>query len=279
MDSVSSTIESISTDLVTNSKSLTIRTKKTASTTKIKNTTNNYEDESFESDNTYSDTFESVTELTKSNKSTLSGTESSSYDSDESFMDSLNQNDLKNLKQCDYVKYIKIKLKLKERMRQQLKQDDKKFDKTQMEKLLCRAMNYGNKKETIIQNELACEVRPELINRLKTFNSIQQIKNQHLKKIEDFGQNVRLDFENNSNTKSQRALLPIEVITNDLYYKLKCDQVRRKISENHKRQHDVFYTDSIMMIAELARTLPKHSDPPEEIWNQLMKPLNEQLNK
>ena len=189
-----------------------------------------------------------------------------------------NQNDLNNLKQVDYVRYIKIKLKLKERMHLTLKQEDNKFNKTQVEKLLCRAIKYGNKDETTSQNELTCEVRPELINRLKTVNSIQQIKNEQLRKIDSFGQNVRLDFEDNS-TRSQRALLPIETIANDLYYKLKCDQVRRKISENHKRHHELFYTDSIMLIAELARTLPKHSDPPEKIWSQLMKPLNDQLKQ
>lgn len=217
----------------------------------------------------YDDTFDTITE--------------SSIDSDESLLDESNIKEFEKLKKNDYIRYIKIKCK-KERRSQNKKVQKKiyeseSFNKLQIQKLIAKAKNSTCNKNIKIEEktDTGMRINPEVINRLTTLNSIQRIKDDQLNKIDRLGQDIQLDFLYNHETRelddNQSSLLPIKDITKGVYFQNKIDRINNKLIENKIAEHEAFYSDGIIMIGNLASTLPKHSDPPEMIWNQLMQPF------
>ena len=280
-------------------------------TTKIKTETHfneSYDSEGFETDNstttstrtstttTISSTIDSSSFISDSKSSSLSTLEASSsvstsnyddtfetitprIDSDETFINELDSEKFDNLKKTDYVKYIKIKCKLEQRALKSRKQtkEKKNFDKAQIQRLVHRILDKKSDKEHLPEDK---SINPQVINRIKTINSVHKIKNDQLKRIDDFGKNVYMDFmysyEKLDVDNNQNALAPIKDLTKELYFQKKCERVRNKQIEEKIARHQEFYSDGLMLIGDLAATLPKHGDDPEYIWKQLLKPLNEQ---
>ena len=150
----------------------------------------------------------------------------------------------------------------------------------QVEKCIMRAINSSkNRHNYDVKRELNFKIKSEVVNRLKTKNLIQKIKDDQLKKIDSLGKSLHLDFnqsyEPTDSDAKKTALLPIKDISERLYYKKKFNHIRNKLTEEKIAEHEIFYSDGLMMIGYLAATLPKHSDSPEHIWEQLLKPLTE----
>lgn len=209
----------------------------------------------------------------------------SSIDSDESFLDGSNKKDFEKLRETDYVRYIKIKCKKEKRSKNKSIQknlyESENFNKSQIEKLIRKAKKSSESRNVTKDKDpyLEMKINSELVNKLTTINSIQRIKAEQLKKIERLGQDIQLDFLYNHQTRelddNQSSLLPIKNITKGVYFQNKIDRINNKLIEQRIVEHEAFYSDGIVMIGDLASTLPRHSDPPEIIWNELMKPLNE----
>lgn len=211
----------------------------------------------------YDDTFETITPR---------------IDSDETFINELDSEGFQDLRKTDYVKYIKIKCKFEQRANQKvLVKEKKSFDKAQIQRLVHRILDKKLDNRPVAVDKT---INPHVVNRLRTINSMHRIKENQLKRADDFGKNAYLDFMYSYETldvdNNQNALAPIKTLSKEIYFQKKCDRVRNKQIEERLAKHHEFYSDGLMLIGDLAATLPKHSDDPEYIWSQLMRPLNEQ---
>lgn len=194
----------------------------------------------------YSETFESVTSDLNESKASIS----------DDFL-------LKELKETDYINYIKTKIKLQQQV---IKKPQLKYHKKQIDKLINRANEWS--KDQITVKEEKNLINPQIIVKLKSKNLIKEFREDQLKKIEKFGENIKSDAP----------------VTEDqiqrIYYKTKCNQIKYKSTKNEFETNETNYCDGIIKIGILARDLPKLTDDPHEIWNQLLKPLNDlKINK
>ena len=116
-------------------------------------------------------------------------------------------------------------------------------------------------------------INSEVVNRLKTSNIIKSIKIEQLKKCDEFGEDLIKEHGllGKDLEESKRIL---EDNSRKIYFKQKCDKIKKFVFEEEFAAHNEFYGDSIMMIGELARTLPKFSDPPEVVWKNFLQSLN-----
>ena len=122
------------------------------------------------------------------------------------------------------------------------------------------------------------------VNKLDTVNSLNRIKKDQDQKIEhEYGNDLlRGSFRFHSLlTEEEKATkeLSEEERNKELYLRYKAGQIRSKRTDKHFVDHEINYCDSIMMIAELARCLPRPTEAPEVIWQKLMKPLHDCQNK
>jgi hypothetical protein len=213
-----------------------------------------YDDETFDSSTksstkTSSSTslFESITsDLNETKTSTTSTTTTSSF------------NDLNQLKKNNYIEYVRLKIKKDQEQKSKLKH---KFHSKQInkliEKVLKRSKYQNNSNDT---NRNLIKIQSDLINRIQTKNLITKIKLDQLEKVENFGNNLHLNKE-----ELERA-----------YYKLKYDQFKynkNKFEFEQNEKNGLMEYDGIIKIGNLAHDLPKLTDHPDLIWNQLLKPL------
>lgn len=249
----------------------------TRSTTTVTTTDTTTEDSSTLSSSSFSSSVTS-SPISTSNYDDTFETITPRIDSDETFINELDSEGFQDLRKTDYVKYIKIKCKLDQRANQKvLVKEKKSFDKAQIQRLVHRILDKKFDKKPVAEDKT---INPHVVNRLRTINSMRRIKHDQLKRADDFGKNAYLDFMYSYETldvdNNQNALAPIKTLSKEMYFQKKCDRVRNKQIEERLAKHQEFYSDGLMLIGDLAATLPKHSDDPEYIWSQLMRPLNEQ---
>ena len=236
--------------------------------------------------NHYSDSFESDSsnETKKSYSKKEDYTESfcSLSDSDKTELDNfknLNNDELTNLKKNDIVKYVKLKLKLeKEFNKNSTEKKQIITNEKQIEKLIDRINLNLNKsdeedndyydyynKTSIKKINNKVKVNSSLVNRLKTENMINQIKNEQLKKIKDYGNELKDYYDNG---------IDIEILKRNVYYKTKLTELNSKIINAKYEEHQMNYGGSVLLIGKIASELPKFSDPPELVWKRLFESAN-----
>jgi hypothetical protein len=264
-------------------------------------TTKQYDDESFESDTSiknnfkskkyksysdldlsskkdYSESFESDSS-TKTRKLSLSYSNKKYYnDSDKIEFDNfkkLNKDELTQLKKNNIVKYVKLKLKLEKESKKSLETKQILANEKQIEKLIDRINLNLNKQidesnanfndMSIKKSNIKVKVNSSLVNKLKTENMINQIKREQLKKIKDYGNELKDHYDNG---------IDLEILKKNLYYKKKLTDLNRKIINDKYEEHQMNYGSSILLIGKIASELPKLSDPPELVWKRLFQSTN-----
>ena len=179
----------------------------------------------------------------------------------------LDQDEKEDMKKKDFVSYLKLKLKLEQ------KKPSVKADRSQIQKLMRRAI-YNSSAPSESQISKAKPdgiggkkvVRSDLVNMLGAKNLLVKLKEEQLQKIDEFGGDIGLEYTKNYADDA-------ETVKQDLYIRSKCQKISSKLTNDNFVNHECFYADSIMLIADLARTFPKFSDPPEEIWNKFLATL------
>lgn len=105
-------------------------------------------------------------------------------------------------------------------------------------------------------------INNDKVNRLELKNFVNQFEKEQKDKLDNFGTEI----------------LPekmTEFESEKFYYRKKIDRIKSMETEKRLDKHIAMYCDSINLIGHLAKTLPKPSDPPEIIWNRLLKPIKE----
>jgi len=178
----------------------------------------------------------------------------------------LDLSEKEDMKKNDFVKYLRLKLKLGQ------KKPSIKTDKTQIQKLMKRAVNNANSNEYQINkaesNGIGGKkiIRSDLVNLLAAKNLLVKLKEDQLQKIEEFGSDIGLEYTKNYAHDAEK-------VKQDLYIRSKCQKISSKLTNYNFAKHECFYADSIMLIADLAKTFPKFSDRPEEVWNRFIASL------
>lgn len=190
----------------------------------------------------------------------ISDSSSSSSDSSELTETDLIQSGLRSLRKRDIVEYLKAKINLEKR-KEINKQPNIKI-KPQVIKRIKQ-----NQNKTIANNDLKentkIQVDKYLINRIKTQNSIKALEKEQLEKIEKLGE----DLEVNKDKQKQHEKYQ------NAYFNQKASQIKSKAINDHLIEHEINYCDSLILIANLANSFPRFSDPPEQVWKKLIKPL------
>lgn len=175
--------------------------------------------------------------------------------------------DLTNHERENYIIYLKKRLESKRQ--DQLKQYS--YTTSQIKKCLTNVhanLNLVDNPQPKYPNVL---LNGELINRIKTKNLLKRIDNEQTKKIENYGQSLLEDVKHSP--LESAGLENFRKNSQKIYYRMKCEQIKSKKVEQHLDEHFINYCDSIMLIGNLASALPRFSDPPKKIWNQLLEPL------
>ncbi len=248
---------------------------------KLNSTEINKYDETFETEHTnesnnYSETFESSSSSDSSRRSpaiqneavrrparTLSPASFESISSEINDQTLLNDNRaLNELKKVDFVKYVRAKIEINRRQVTALPPKVK-CHPAQIKKLIGKTQIWSTC-QPCDNKYNDCKIEPYLINKLKTKHLIKKINEDQLKKIDNFGSSLKLP----------------ESVVREAYYRSKLDQIKYAMSKNEFEKNEIGFCDGILKIGELARDLPKLSDDPNQIWNKLMKPLNDlKVNK
>lgn len=105
-------------------------------------------------------------------------------------------------------------------------------------------------------------INNEKLNQLELKNFVNNFKIEQLDRIDHFGKDIM-----------QEKITKLD--SEQYYYRIKIDQIKSKAIENRLDKHIAMYCDSINLIGHLAKTLPNPTDPPEKIWNKLLKPIKE----
>ncbi len=182
------------------------------------------------------------------------------------------------LKKQDNITYLINKIKLEQKNFKTIKRHGeynlKSFptNKKQVDKLIERIENYSSETAAPVAVNKATtgfKINSDVVNRLDAVNSVVRVKREQDKKIQNFGDDLNNTIsENEANRRVQ-----------NIYFKMKLNQVNSKITNEHFSNHEVFYCDSLMLIGDLAANLPKLSDSREKIWNQLIAPLENLSHK
>lgn len=227
----------------------------------------NYYDETFETDRTETYfRFKAPRNLNKEESSTIST--SSTSDSETSATQTQEARErLIHLKKTNYIQYVRVKM----RMEQEKSQNKVSTHRKQIERLIDR-IEHGPSTSRYYQEindpvKTGIVVDSSLVNRLKSLNLVERVKREQDNHIElEFGEDL---INEGGKLKSPEE---IEQRNRDLYLRLKSSQIRSKRVDVKLQDHEINYCDSLMLIAELARTLPRPSDPAELIWSNLMNP-------
>lgn len=203
--------------------------------------------------------------LTETSTSIKYNTNESSYDSDESLIQRFDADSLEELRKKDYPNYIRIKCKIQQlsiKNHKKLRESNN-YHINQLQKLIIRTINSGHKNDTLRTNDRPLNVKSEVINKLEATNLIQRLKTEQIEKVNNLGKNLDTSYP------------IIEGVSEEVYFEKKCARIRSKITEELLVKHEMFYSDGLMMIGDLAANLPKQSDDPEYIFSQLLKPLRQ----
>jgi hypothetical protein len=138
-----------------------------------------------------------------------------------------------------------------------------KTNRAQIEKIINRInMNKMNRNDSEKRRNLNIQSKLKLrnccIKKIRTKNWLNNLRTEGLKKVDQI--NIEQDRLN-------------EIDEKKIYYQNKSKQIMNNAVNQQIEAHCQYYTDSIILIGDLARTLPKMSEPPELIWSQLMKKL------
>jgi hypothetical protein len=187
----------------------------------------------------------------------------------------LNNDELFHLKKNDIVKYVKFKLKQEKELKKTIEEKQISIDEKQIEKLIDRIninLNNQNEKNNHNHDNMSIKilnkkvkVNPFLVNKLKTENMINQIKNDQLTKIQDYGNELKEHYDNG---------IDLEILKRNVYYKTKITQLNRKIINDKYEEHQMNYGGSVLLIGKIASELPKFSDPPELVWKRFLQSAN-----
>lgn len=181
------------------------------------------------------------------------------------------------LKNQDNISYFTNKIKAEQKRLKAIKRYGQSqlnsylANKKQVDKLIERVENFNPniadsqplKKSTFDTNKKL--IKSDIINRLDAVNSVARVKHEQEEKIQRFGDEL------NDSISEQK----VDKRAQNIYYKMKINQMSSKLTNENFSKHEVFYCDSLMLIGNLAAYLPKHSDPREEIWEKLTAPLNQ----
>jgi hypothetical protein len=263
--SISSTIKTISKSQRTEQAS----TKTSNKSHKIKSAEFDCSDEQ----NEYSDSFDS-------DRSTLAKKYENRNDSQRKYSDTFesldskenetrltHKSDFSHLKSTDYGRYLirKIKYDIK-----QAKSNDESTrivtSKAQIHRLISNIQKNVSKNAEPMEKNDNFKINSNVINKLKTKNSIKRILDEQTEKIDNFGGHI-LEKE----TKKQE--IRIET-SKQAYIRSKISQIKVKNQRDLIEKHETFYADSIMLIGDLAKSLPKPTEPPEIIWKRFTKKDN-----
>ena len=247
--------------------------------------------------NTFSYSSEFTREATKSYSDIFEpSTCSKSEESISSIKDTVvkvdfNKNKIAELKKKNYVDYAIMKIRLD---KEKQPMPTVSVDKAQIRKWISRIeksdsnRNMENEIENSERNwkqflkekeQKELKISPYLINKLETINCVNRIKQEQTNKIDnEFGNSLLKTYyyskENNINSQADE-----EKRNRELYIRLKLSKIHSNQTDKHFIDHEINYCDSIMLIANLAKSLPRHSDPPEKIWAELMRPLNDKKSQ
>ena len=174
-----------------------------------------------------------------------------------------NKKVLSQLRTTDYLEYIKHKVEMYKNKTNNGQATDKpakvKCHSTQITRLVRRAINWQSDSQRSENKSNDFKINPYLVNKLRAKHLIKKINKDQMKKIENYGQDVRLTDED----KEQA------------YYRSKLERIKYVMSKREFEKNETNFCDGILKIGELARDLPKLSDNPDLIWNKLLKPLND----
>jgi hypothetical protein len=249
-----------------------------SSRSRTKSSENSSFNSSFPYEKDYSQSFEITTKSSSSEIHTASSLDSSDSE----------RVRLAELKKENYVQFLKEKLKIISQ-----KEDEKyslEVRKNQIDKFISRIRKNDLVRNIIQKTEdkekehrqakreaknSQFKINPELVNKIEALNTVNRVRNELFDKIEnEFGadilssaQNLNIDDMNKLYERKNQAR------NKELYLRLKTSQIQSRLTEKHYTEHEIIYCDSLMLIADLARNLPKHSDPPELIWNKLLEPI------
>jgi hypothetical protein len=205
-----------------------------------------------DSEKIYSDTFESLDSAQNKTETRLT-----------------NKNDFSHLKSTDYGGYLirKIKYDIKQAKN---KDESPKIptSRAQIHRLISNIQKNVSKDAEPIEKSEDFKINTNVINKLKTQNTIKRIFDEQIEKINSFGNNIRPlgEIENAAEVVEKRIEL-----SKQAYIRSKMNQIKVNNQRELIENHEMFYADSIMLIGDLAKCLPKPSDPPEIIWDRFLK--------
>jgi hypothetical protein len=134
--------------------------------------------------------------------------------------------------------------------------------------------NVINRIKTTKEAKLNIPINEYLVNRLKMKLFIEENEKNYEEKVNNFGLN--LIHESYPETKNKDREKELKDLKEKHYFKKKCDLIKFKQLSNKIVKHEEIYADGIMLIGELARDLPKHTLPSDQVWNMFLSPLKNQ---
>lgn len=125
-----------------------------------------------------------------------------------------------------------------------------KLNRKQIEKCITRIKNDKYLvEEHLTDRKPKLKINQDRVNRLKALNEIERIKNEQLLKVNRYGEELIENAEPNRILERDREQM--------IYYKHKCNLITVNQTNKNFDQHEIDFCDSLMLIADLARTLPR----------------------
>jgi hypothetical protein len=125
-----------------------------------------------------------------------------------------------------------------------------KLNRKQIEMCITRIKNDKYRvDEHLTERKPKLKINQDRVNRLKTLNEIERIKNEQLLKVNRYGEELIGSAEPNRELERDREQM--------IYYKHKCNLITVNQTNKNFDQHEIDFCDSLMLIADLARTLPR----------------------
>lgn len=236
-----------------------------------KNDSDDY-DESFESESSSTSSNKYTPKPDSSSKTTKSNKYSESFESNVTSSSSLTKSQYSKLNYSKFIRGLKHKLKLEKTKDEEEK--TVKYSNHQIRKLISivnksksRSLESFESEEKGKSSYTKVELNEERLNRLRAANNVKKICDKQMEKVAIFGNELTQDGEIVEDIYAKEYTTKEE----DIYFRLKCERVKSNATNMNFIEHEINYCDSIMMIADLARNLPRHTENPEVIWEQLMK--------
>lgn len=125
-----------------------------------------------------------------------------------------------------------------------------KLNRKQIEMCITRIKNDKYRvDEHLTDRKPKLKIYQDRVNRLKALNEIERIKNEQLLKVKRYGEELIGNAETNRELERDREQM--------IYYKHKCNLITVNETNKNFDQHEIEFCDSLMLIADLARTLPR----------------------